>query len=159
MCFFNGTPPVGNALTSIMIYPLSILIPETEWLQGVRLQKGNGDLLLTIRTPVKECMPVGEDWLILEDAGLKGDKLIVDVKYGGGCSQHSVQLNWDGKILKSNPPQIILDLSHNAHGDPCKALLSERLQFDLSVIMDDSPDSYIIRIKSNFTEIVAHNPR
>ena len=152
--FLNGNPPEGNAFRSIMVYPLSILIPEFEWLQGVRIQNGNGDLLLTIRTPVKESEPVGEDWLVVTGAGLKGDKLIVDVEYGGGCRQHIFQLNWDGKVLKSNPPQIMLDLSHNAHGDPCRALMFDKLQFDLSVIID-SAKSYAIRIKSSNTEVVA----
>ena len=155
----NGTPPEGYTLTSLMVYPLSIVIPSNEWLQGVRILNEKGISLLTVRTPVKKRDPIGKDWVAIENAGLKGDKLILDIRYGGGCKQHIFQLNWNGDVLKSNPPQIILDLSHNAHEDPCKALLSERLQYDLSTILDDNPKDYIIRVHSLLTEVIAHKPK
>lgn len=91
--------------------------------------------------------------------GWSGDKLFLDVIYGGGCGPHLLQLNWDGKIRKSNPPQIILELSHDGSKDPCKGIVSERLQFDLSVILDDSPESYVIVVTSVTSECIAHSPR
>lgn len=142
----------------LQIFQLSAPVPKVDWLQGVRISNSCGESLLTLRTPVREQEPIGNDFVVIEAAGLKGDKLIIDVRYGGGCvPQHTFQLNWDGSFLKSNPAQAVLELSHNANGDPCRALLSERLQFDLSVIIEN-PSQYILHVTSGATEIIAHIP-
>jgi hypothetical protein len=133
---------------------------QVEWLQGIRISTRCGESLqslLTIRTPTLKQKPIGDDFITIEAAGLKGDKLIIDVIYGGGCREHTFQLNWDGSFLKSNPAQAVLELSHNANGDPCRMLLRERLQFDLSVIIEN-PSQYVLRVTSGVTEIVAHSP-
>lgn len=106
---------------------------------------------------MREQQPIGNDFVFIEAAGLHGDKLIIDVGYGGGCRQHTFQLNWNGKFLKSNPAQVVLELSHNANGDTCRAIIHERLQFDLSVIIED-PSQYILRVNSGVTELIAHSP-
>ena len=77
----SGTPPDGVGLTSIMTYPLSIPIISSDWLQGLRIQNNFGEILTTLRTPVKNRNPVGDDWIVIQNSGLKGDKLLLDVKY------------------------------------------------------------------------------
>lgn len=154
----QGQPPSRPAPTAIETFQLSAPVPTTAWLQGVRISNSCGESLLTLRTLVQKHKPIGDDFVAIEAAGLKGDKLIIDVIYGGGCvPQHSFQLNWDGALLKSNPAQVVLELSHNANGDPCRALLRERLQFDLSVLIEN-PSQYILHVNSGVTEIVAHSP-
>lgn len=154
----HGQPPSGPAADAIETFQLSAPITPTDWLQGVRISNSCGKPLRTIRTPVREHNPVGDNFVAIQAAGLKGDKLIIDVRYGGGCvPQHTFQLNWDGSFLKSNPAQVVLELSHNANGDTCRALLHEQLQFDLSVIIEN-PSQYILHVTSGVTEIVAHSP-
>ncbi len=153
----DGIAPADGAATRTQLFFLSTELPTAEWMQGVRIRPPNGDSL-TVRTPVKQREPIGDDWLAVGDTGLKGDKLLVEVRYGGGCGQHSFQLDWDGAVIKTIPPQVVLKLTHNAHGDPCKALRREWLQFDLSVILDN-PSQYVLRVSSQHTEVVAHHPR
>ncbi len=154
----RGTPPAGPiVLPALEHFMLSAELPSASWLQGVRIVNQSGDTLLVLKDPVEKQPPVGKDFTAIEAAGLKGDKLILDVRYTGGCLDHTFQLNWDGAFLKSNPAQVVLELSHNANGDSCQALVSERLQFDLSVIIDD-PRQYIIRVRTDVTEVVAHIP-
>lgn len=153
----RGTPPTGIVAQILERFDLSVELPSASWLKGVRIVNQFRDPLLMLIDPVKKQPPVGKDFVAIEAAGLKGDKLILDVRYAGGCLNHSFQLNWDGKFLKSNPAQVVLELSHNANGDSCKALVSQRLQFDLSVIIDD-PIQYIIRVSTDVTEVVAHTP-
>jgi len=156
----SGIPPVGPyAPAAIEMFAVSAeLPPESEpWIQGVRVINMYNDSLVVLRKPVKEQQPVGTDFAAIQSVGLKGDKLIIDVMYGGGCRQHTFQLNWNGKFLKSRPSQVVLELSHNANGDTCKALISQRLQFDLSAIIDN-PQQYVIRLNSVMTEAIAHEP-
>ena len=151
-----GTPPTGPAPTTIEIFEFSDTMDE-QWVRGARIKNSVGETLLELRSLIKDGKPIGEDTVSIESGGLKGDKLILDVVYGGGCRPHDFQLSWDGNILESKPPQVILSLTHNGNGDPCRALLRQRLQFDLSVALK-SPEQYVLRVASNTTEIVAHTP-
>ncbi len=153
----HGQPPSGPVADAIEAFQLSAPVPSADWLRGVRISTSCGESLLTLRTPVREQAPVGDDFVAIPSAGLKGDKLIIDVIHSGGCRQHTFQLDWDGSFLKSNPAQAVLRLSHNANGDTCKALIRERLQFDLSVIIEN-PSQYVLRVTSGVTELVAHSP-
>jgi hypothetical protein len=68
----------------------------------------------------------------IRDIAIAGDVLTLKVTYGGGCEKHDFELyGWRG-YNKSNPPQALLFLSHNAHGDRCEALITEVLHFSLS---------------------------
>ncbi|HYO51757.1 hypothetical protein [Archangium sp.] len=153
----GGTPPSGSALTSIMTYSLTAPMPAADWVRGARIKNPAGKTLLVLGTLVKGKDPIGQDWVAIENAGIKGDKLILEVKYGGGCQRHSFQLAWDGSVIKTEPPQLQLSLTHNGNGDPCKALLAEQLQFDLSLLID-APADYVLRVNSGITEVIAHTP-
>lgn len=153
----NGKAPTGIALQSIQLFDISAKIPRSDWIQGVRIQNSFGESLLVLRSPVTNKEPIGEDFTFIKSAGLNGDKLIMDISYGGGCRQHTFQLAWNGSVIKTNPPQIILTLSHNGNGDQCEAMLSERLQIDLSVIIE-RPQDYLLRISNGQTEIIAYSP-
>ena len=76
--------------------------------------------------------------------------LIVDLSYGGGCFAHTFELEWDGAVLKSNPPHYLLNLVDTSPIDPCEAYISTQLRFDLSVpgIQIQSPSIVEIRTPS-----------
>ncbi|GHG79697.1 hypothetical protein [Comamonas sp. JC664] len=152
-----GTAPAGPAPTSIQMYSLSVPMPTAEWVKGARIRNERAESLLVLRTLVKDQGPIGDDWVAIESAGLRGDKLIVDVRYGGGCRHHSFQLSWDGAVIKADPPQVVLSLSHNSHGDTCKALRPEQLQFDLSLVLE-RPTDFVLRVNSGLSEAIAYTP-
>jgi hypothetical protein len=63
---------------------------------------------------------------------IDGDILIVEVSYGGGCEEHDFKLFDTGLATRSIPPQHVLRLEHDAHGDSCEAYITRELYFDLS---------------------------
>jgi hypothetical protein len=68
----------------------------------------------------------------LDSVRVDGDTLFLSVRHGGGCAQHGYALvAWNG-WLESEPVQADVLLAHDARDDPCDALLSPRLRFDLS---------------------------
>lgn len=67
---------------------------------------------------------------------INSDILGLVVRYGGGCKDHDFELYWDGLFMDSEPPQVRLQLSHNANNDLCRALLTEKLFFNLSPIKE-----------------------
>lgn len=67
----------------------------------------------------------------VDSAKVQDDSLILFASYTGGCKEHAFTPYCSNYILKSNPPQIDLWFHHEANGDDCKALIHERLTFDL----------------------------
>lgn len=62
------------------------------------------------------------------------------VSYGGGCANHDFEMRWNGALMESMPPQAQIVLYHNGNQDPCDAIRSEHLFFDLNEL--DPTHSY-----------------
>ncbi|MBI5730864.1 MAG: hypothetical protein HY963_06985 [Ignavibacteriales bacterium] len=65
---------------------------------------------------------------------IEKDSLIINVEYSGGCTKHDFKLFIGKWILKSNPSQAELYLSHNSNGDMCEAYIRREIKFDLTLL-------------------------
>ncbi|MBN1252577.1 MAG: hypothetical protein JXA16_10605 [Bacteroidales bacterium] len=78
----------------------------------------------------------------------KSNNLILEVLYGGGCSEHQFYYTINSQIVSDT---LSLTIYHNANNDVCQAFVGENLSFDLS-IMSDFGNAKIIKVKSgNYT--------
>ncbi|HEV8599400.1 MAG TPA: hypothetical protein VGQ69_08585 [Gemmatimonadales bacterium] len=84
----------------------------------------------------------GLDWRALPDdqvtilsANVESRTLHLQVQYGGGCADHGLALVTGAELAESFPPFTLLRLAHDAHGDPCDALITRSLEIDLSPIV------------------------
>ena len=68
------------------------------------------------------------------DMNASGDTLWVTVQYGGGCKDHEFTMNSNNLWMKSLPPQLTLYLEHKNNGDNCRALITQKLAFDLRAV-------------------------
>lgn len=73
---------------------------------------------------------------------IQGDTLSLEVRYGGGCREHRFALLVDPAFMESFPVQVAARLAHDADGDPCRALLTRTLRFDLSPLREHFQASY-----------------
>ncbi len=64
-------------------------------------------------------------------AAVRGDELVLEVTYGGGCAEHDFAVYVHPGFMESLPVQVRAQLTHDAHGDNCRALLGKELRFDL----------------------------
>jgi hypothetical protein len=71
------------------------------------------------------------DPVTINTAEVKGDSLWMTVSFGGGCRGHTFLLLGGGPWLESYPVQTGVRLSHESNDDPCDAMLSRTLKFDL----------------------------
>jgi len=63
-----------------------------------------------------------------------GDFLVLDVRYAGGCTVHDLDaVAWTG-WMESNPVQLGVAVTHDAHGETCEALVTRTLTFDLAPV-------------------------
>jgi hypothetical protein len=75
-------------------------------------------------------------------ASISDDTLTVSARYSGGCIEHWFKLYMQRVFLESNPVQANLYLSHIDGGDPCDALITEDLVFDVRKIAELYYDQY-----------------
>lgn len=64
-------------------------------------------------------------------AAIKGDSLVVQVSYSGGCAEHGFELKAAGPQVRSLPPKQQIILFHQANGEACRAHVTETLSFSL----------------------------
>jgi hypothetical protein len=73
---------------------------------------------------------------------IQGDRLRLQVEFGGGCARHEFSLLPSGIFMESNPPQMNVQLAHDAKGDPCRAMVTQELVFDLSPVRQAYQTAY-----------------
>ncbi|HSW28531.1 MAG TPA: protealysin inhibitor emfourin [Longimicrobiales bacterium] len=82
------------------------------------------------------------DALHLHDARVEGGVLEVDAGWSGGCTVHDVDaVAWTG-WMESWPVQVGVAVTHDAHGDACKALVRRTLRFDLEPLRRAYAEAY-----------------
>ncbi|HEX7123210.1 MAG TPA: hypothetical protein VF178_12615 [Gemmatimonadaceae bacterium] len=71
------------------------------------------------------------DPVTITSATITGDTLILDVSFSGGCAEHQLQLLVDTVWMESYPVQIGALLAHDDRDDPCDAIVTGAVRFDL----------------------------
>ncbi len=82
------------------------------------------------------------DPFTLTGVTIEGHELSVDVIYSGGCWQHGFKLYMQPAFAESDPVRANLYLSHKDWDDPCDALISEDMAFDIRRIAELYYDQY-----------------
>lgn len=82
-------------------------------------------------------------------ARVDGNCLEMEVTYGGGCKAHEFDLVWSGAFAESLPPQATLFLVHRNNDDPCRAIRSEKVKFNLEKLQDKKTGQVGLNIVSN----------
>ena len=58
-------------------------------------------------------------------AWIEEDSLWSVVQYGGGCGEHTFELEAVGLLMKSLPPKQPIRWVHRSPGDPCRAMITD----------------------------------
>jgi hypothetical protein len=122
-------------LKSMAPYPISTHKIEKEEYKAEIVIKSS-----SAKTPIRDARVISsenqslikKDLLNINSAMIFNNDIIFDVSYSGGCKTHIIELFAFDYINKSNPPGVVLQLSHNAQNDMCEAYLSEKISFSLA---------------------------
>jgi hypothetical protein len=95
---------------------------------------GVSQVLIIDEAPL-DCFPT--DAVKITTVGLEREILKINVTYLGGCQEHTFGLHGETPFLLSNPPQWVLYLLHDAHGDTCTKNVNRELLFDLTPMDKD----------------------
>ena len=83
-----------------------------------------------------------------------GDCLELEVRYTGGCEEHEINLAARGWV-KTDPPKVEARIVHD-NIDPCDAVISEYLSFDLTELRYPDNPGLIIKLKG-LDALIEHN--
>jgi len=76
------------------------------------------------------------DGFNLRDASIDGSALHAIVVSGGGCREHGYSLTMTpATFMESYPVQANIYLRHDDHDDPCDAIVTDSVVFDLTPIL------------------------
>ena len=81
--------------------------------------------------PKEESAPVKSDPFQLLEVAIEDQLLKIEVSYGGGCEEHDFQVIWPEVITAGFPPDFSVVLNHQGNNDPCFAIITEVLEFDI----------------------------
>lgn len=92
----------------------------------------------------------------IENVTVKDNKMMLSVKYSGGCGDHDFQLVGAKIISKSLPPQRAIKLFHYNNEDDCRELVLEELIFDISALAYNERE--ITLLLENYETPISYTP-
>jgi hypothetical protein len=147
---FIAQEPEGIALE--VITPISLSYKTTDFdhdINGVKIHASENFIVAFIDNSKRERIAIDQTGLIkmphgeiiklveanahfnINNVYIWENVLHLNVTYGGGCREHLFKLLWDGSFMESFPPKVSLFISHDNNADPCKAIVTQDLQFVL----------------------------
>ncbi|MBU8922657.1 MAG: hypothetical protein KOO63_12635 [Bacteroidales bacterium] len=97
------------------------------------------DKIVFVWTPPDQLQ---RDPVTIHGAEIDGDILMLTVTFSGGCGRHRFKLFMQPAFMESYPVQTNLYLQHTDLGDPCDAILSKDVSFDIQNISELYRDMY-----------------
>ena len=118
-------------------------------------------LLFTLGCKTEAVVDVTEDSqefvstvFTFKDVKIKGDTLIVNVQYSGGCGDHKFEIKQNGFLMKSLPPKQPVQIIHLSTVDQCRSLINEDLKFDISSFRGTPHGTTVLLLKNWTTDII-----
>lgn len=128
--------PIGATI----ITPFVVRAPHTNdpGFQGVRVHAARppGDSHSVLRRAARKVATLtsssqNDVWVVGARYRPAAGIVEMEVEYSGGCFEHDFRLEWDGSLLKSNPPQVTFNLVNASDKDPCREVIRRVLTFDV----------------------------
>ncbi len=101
----------------------------------------------------------GSDPVTIKSVSLKRNILTIEVSYSGGCVEpHDFRLIGSPMMTKSLPPIRNVQLFHQAKGDNCKALKTEKLQFSIVRLAESTEPGNKVKLQlENYEDLIEYS--
>jgi hypothetical protein len=94
------------------------------------------------------------DNLSLQRLEVRGDQLELRVSYSGGCELHDLKAVAWGGWMESFPVRIRAFISHDSRADPCDAIVTREVRFDLRPLQTAYQEAYGTGVPGKTTLII-----
>ena len=110
---------------------------------------------------IKTIAQIGEmkdgDPIKIEGVRCEGNTLLITVSYGGGCGEHSFEVNGSRAVMKSMPQKRSVKLTHTNHQDYCKAIVTKTIEVDISELSQvQIKGSRVLLLLSGWNEAIEY---
>jgi hypothetical protein len=89
-----------------------------------------------------------DDFEIL-NAKQEGQWLVFETSYSGGCESHFFHANWDGRMMKSLPPQTNVVVAHQHKQDPCRERVVKKWAIDVHPFFERGENEVVLNLIAN----------
>ncbi|MGV3629704.1 MAG: hypothetical protein ACO1O6_00765 [Bacteroidota bacterium] len=95
----------------------------------------------------------------IKSMSLKRNILTLEVSYQGGCvDMHDFRLIGSNMLTKSLPPIRNVQLFHDAKGDNCKALKTEKLKFSITRLAEHHEPGNKVKLQfENYAKMLEYS--
>lgn len=114
---------------------------------------------VTMTQPVREIIntntfisQVTEPDFTIKSVRLNGDILKLTVQFTGEKGKHDFDLLWDGSMMKSMPPKVVLTPVHKSENQSGRKNVDMELEFNVSSIGKPGGFNNVIIIIKNYPE-------
>lgn len=80
---------------------------------------------------------LANDPVHIHEVAVDGDCLYLKLSFRGGCRSHKIELARIHSHSHDETEIPLLEIRHNANGDMCEAWLTQKTQFDLTVLKEE----------------------
>lgn len=101
---------------------------QTKMTSNEQTSEDNQSIKAVIGHQVKDSDPI----MGIDSIYMDGNYLIVALRYGGGCKEHTFGVVGSEMIAKSYPPIRAIQIVHRANEDHCRAIKDTTLQVDMT---------------------------
>jgi hypothetical protein len=95
----------------------------------------------------------GEDFYLddfeIINAKQEGQWLVFETAYSGGCESHFFHANWDGRMMKSLPPQTNIVVVHQHKSDLCRERITKKWAIDVRPFFERGESEVVVNLMSN----------
>lgn len=82
-----------------------------------------------------------------------GQWLVFETIYSGGCESHFFLANWDGRMMKSLPPQANLVIAHQHKPDSCRERIEKKWAIDVRPLFERGESEVLLNLMTNEKKI------
>lgn len=83
------------------------------------------------------------------NAKQEGQWLVFETIYSGGCESHFFHANWDGRMMKSLPPQANIVVVHQHKSDLCRERITKKWAIDVRPFFERGESEVVVNLMSS----------
>ena len=88
------------------------------------------------------------------NAKQEGQWLVFETVYSGGCESHFFHANWDGRMMKSFPPQANIVVVHQHKSDLCRERITKKWAIDVRPFFERAESEVVVNLMSSDKHIL-----
>lgn len=94
----------------------------------------------------------------IKSISVKGNTMLMEITYPGGCANHQFELIGQSMIMKSLPPKRSIILIHDNGDDKCRSIVTRTIEVDIKdLAFKQTPNAEIVLMLKGWENEINYN--